>query len=386
LQPDSRDVSGRAAPFEPDTMTTMGRIAAEAVVPRALAGVRIDRAAAELFDGFSRVALARWIDDGQLTCDGVRARPRDKVHGGETLRLEAHVTPREDWRSAQPVPFAVVYEDAELLVLDKPAGVVVHPGAGTPDGTLVNGLLLHRPALAALPRAGIVHRLDKDTSGLLLVAASEAARVRLVAMLAAREISRRYLAVAEGIVANALTIDAPIGRDPTLRTRQRVRTDGRSAVTHVRMLARYRAHTLIEATLETGRTHQIRVHLAHTGHPLVGDARYGARGRIPVDADPATVLALRGFRRQALHAWRLALTHPQTGAALAFEAPLPADLAALTEALAGDAERGAPEAGTHAGTALASAAAALGIEGIGSSQATDPHDGGSRRGRRGRKT
>jgi 23S rRNA pseudouridine1911/1915/1917 synthase len=382
LQPESPDVSGRAAPAVPDMMTAGERIAGEAVVPRTLAGVRIDRAAAELFDGFSRVALARWIDEGRLTCDGARARPSDRVHGGETLRLEALLAPREDWRSAQSVPFSVIYEDGDLLVLDKPAGVVVHPGAGTPDGTLVNGLLLHRPALAALPRAGIVHRLDKDTSGLMLVAASEAARVRLVAMLAARAISRRYIAVAEGNVATALTIDAPIGRDPTLRTRQRVRADGRPAVTHVRVLARYRAHTLIEATLETGRTHQIRVHLAHAGHPLVGDARYGARGRIPADPSPETIAALRGFRRQALHAWRLALVHPVTGAALTFEAPLPADLTALTDALARDASGGAAEARTNAAAALARAAATLGIEGVSGQHDAAPPDGKSRRGRR----
>jgi 23S rRNA pseudouridine1911/1915/1917 synthase len=381
-------VSGGAPPPVPDTTTARERISAQAIVPRALAGVRIDRAAAELFDGFSRVALARWIDEGQLTCDGARARPSDRVRGGEELRLEALLTPREDWRSAQRVPFTILHEDADLLVLDKPAGVVVHPGAGTPDGTLVNGLLLHRPALAALPRAGIVHRLDKDTSGLLLVAASEAARVRLVAMMAAREISRRYLAVAEGNLAGSLTVDAPIGRDPLLRTRQRVRSDGRPAVTHVRVLARYRAHTLIEATLETGRTHQIRVHLAHVGHPLVGDARYGARGRIPVAADHATSAALRGFRRQALHAWRLAFTHPVTGAALAFEAPLPADLAALTETLARDAGSASADARAEsaAAVALASAAAALGIEGPSGSQGRERPDGAAGGRRRGRKT
>jgi 23S rRNA pseudouridine1911/1915/1917 synthase len=377
-------VSGDAT--APGAISSLEQIAAQVIVPRALAGVRLDRAAAELFDGFSRVALARWIEDGQLTCNGARARPSDRVRGGETLRLDALRGPREDWRSAQPVPFTILHEDADLLVLDKPAGVVVHPGAGTPDGTLVNGLLLHRPALAVLPRAGIVHRLDKDTSGVLLVAASEAARVRLVAMLAAREISRRYLAVTEGNVSGALTIDAPIGRDPALRTRQRVRSDGRAAVTHVRVLARYRAHTLIEATLETGRTHQIRVHLAHAGHPLVGDARYGARGRVPVDANPTTIAALRGFRRQALHAWRLAFTHPVTGQALAIEAPPPADFAALTDSLARDAGEGAAHVGGDSAAALASAALALGIEGVSSTRGAEHEAGDTKRGRRKRRT
>lgn len=332
-----------------------------AEVPRALAGTRIDRAAAELFDDFSRATLGRWIQEGRLTCNGAPAKPSDRLRGGESLVLDAVQEPREDWRSAQPVAFTVIYEDADLLVVDKPAGVVVHPGAGNPDGTLVNGLLLHRPALAALPRAGIVHRLDKDTSGLMLVAATEAARVRLVAMLADRAISRRYLAVVEGCLTAGQTIDAPIGRDPGLRTRQRVRADGRPALTRVRIVRRFRAHTLVEAELETGRTHQIRVHLAHVGYPLVGDGRYGARGRVPPAADAATVAALRGFRRQALHAWRLAFAHPVSGGALAFESPMPADLAELVEVLTED-------AGEHAaGAALQAAGAALGIDGIGPS-------------------
>jgi 23S rRNA pseudouridine1911/1915/1917 synthase len=320
------------------------------VVPRTLAGQRIDRAAADLFDDFSRATLTRWIQAGRLTCDGNPARPSDKVRGGESLQLDAEQLPREDWRSAQQVAFRVVYEDADLLVIDKPAGVVVHPGAGNPDGTLVNGLLLHRPGLALLPRAGIVHRLDKDTSGLLLVAATEAARTRLVAMLAARQISRRYLAVVEGCLAREQEIDEPIGRDPALRTRQRVRADGRPALTRVRILHNYRAHTLIEAQLETGRTHQIRVHLAHVGHPLVGDARYGARVRVPPAADAATADVLRAFRRQALHAWRLALRHPIDGAAVEFESPLPADFAELVEALAADAAaHGAAREGSDSG-------------------------------------
>jgi len=319
-------------------------------VPRELAGERADRAAAVLFDEFSRAMLTRWIQEGALVCNGVPVRPRDRLRGGEELRLEALALLREDWSSAQPVGFSIVYEDEHLLVIDKPAGVVVHPGAGNPDGTLVNGLLLHRPALAALPRAGIVHRLDKDTSGLMLVAASSEARVRLVAMLAARVVSRRYLALVEGRLRGDCVIDQPIGRDPVQRTRQRVRDDGRPALTRVRVLERYRVHTLIEATLETGRTHQIRVHLAYVGHPLVGDSRYGARGRLPTGAQPATVAALQGLRRQALHAWRLELEHPVTGATLAFEAPLPADLEGLRGILGADVRAFAePSAGGVAG-------------------------------------
>jgi 23S rRNA pseudouridine1911/1915/1917 synthase len=323
----------------PERSDSSEQISRSALVPRSLAGQRADRVAAELFDDFSRVMLSRWIQEGRLTADGARVRPKDKLHGGEQLRLAAELEQREDWGTAQPVDFRVVYEDEDLLVIDKPAGLVVHPGAGNRDRTLVNGLLLHRAALGLLPRAGIVHRLDKDTSGLLLVAGTSLARVRLIAMLARREISRRYAAVVEGALVSGMDIDQPIGRDPDQRTRQRVRADGRPALTRVRVLQRFRVHTLIEATLETGRTHQIRVHLAHSGHPLVGDSRYGARGRIPPEADVETIATLRGFRRQALHAWKLGLDHPVSGSPLAFESSLPADMENLIAALTRDCER-----------------------------------------------
>lgn len=309
-----------------------------ATVPPELGGQRVDRVAAELFDEFSRVLLSRWIQDGALTVDGAVVKPKTRVVGGERIDLDAELLPREDWRSAQPVPFRVVFEDDDLLVVDKPAGVVVHPGAGNPAGTLVNGLLAHRPALQQLPRAGIVHRLDKDTSGLLLVAANLASQRSLTRMLAARDIKRLYRAVVEGRMVGGLDIDRPLGRDPLRRTRQRVREDGRPALTRVRVLARFRVHTDIEARLETGRTHQIRVHLASVGHPLVGDGRYGARGRLPPGADAETVAVLRGFRRQALHAASLSLEHPRTGEPLSFTAPLPADMAQLLKVLAADAE------------------------------------------------
>lgn len=308
----------------------------EASVPPELAGERADKAAALLFDDFSRALLARWIADGSLTVDGAVVRPRARLSGGEALRIDAIEPAREDWTSGQTVTFRVVFEDDDLLIIDKPAGVVVHPGAGNRDRTLVNGLLSYRPSLAALPRAGIIHRLDKDTSGLLVVAGSMRAHTRLVRDLQARRIERRYLAVAEGRLRSGRDIDAPIGRDPNVRTRQRVREDGKPALTRVRVRERYRAHTLIEAELATGRTHQIRVHLASIGHPLVGDRRYGARGRLPPGTDSAVVDVLRGFQRQALHAWRLTLTHPHSGARLEFEAPLPADMTALVEALEAD--------------------------------------------------
>jgi 23S rRNA pseudouridine1911/1915/1917 synthase len=321
----------------------MDRIRRSTVVPAEFGGERADRAAARLFAEFSRAVLARWIDDGAMTVDGRAVRPKTRLVGGETLVLDAELPPGENWTAAEPVPFHVLYEDEHLLVIDKPAGVVVHPGAGNPRGTLVNGLLAYRPGLAALPRAGLVHRLDKDTSGAMLVACSLEARTGLVRALAAREISRQYLAVTEGVLAGGMDIDRPIGRDPSRRTRQAVRDDGRPARTRVRVVEKYRAHTLVRAVLETGRTHQIRVHLASVGHPLVGDRRYGARGRLPPRPSPALLAVLRGFTRQALHAARVGLVHPVTGQALDIEAPLPDDLSELVRALAADAKGRRPD-------------------------------------------
>ncbi len=280
------------------------------------------------------------MGEGALTVDGTVIKPKTRLHGGEQLALDAQMDPIEDWASAQPVEFTVLFEDDDLLVIDKPAGVVVHPGAGNPDGTLVNGLLEHRPELARLPRAGIIHRLDKDTSGVLVVAASLQSHTRLVRDLQNRAIERRYLAVCEGRMVAGRDIDAPIGRDPNNRTRQAVRDDGKPALTRVRVQERYRVHTLIEAQLATGRTHQIRVHLANVGYPLVGDRRYGARGRLPPAATAELVEQLRSFPRQALHAWVLGLTHPGSGESLEFSAPLPADLTRLIEALRADQDAG----------------------------------------------
>ncbi|HEX7037534.1 MAG TPA: 23S rRNA pseudouridine(1911/1915/1917) synthase RluD [Pseudomonadales bacterium] len=316
----------------------MERIVRQGIVPPELAGMRIDRAAATLFDEFSRALLSRWIEQGALTVDGAAVKPKSRLRGGETLTLDAELVPREDWSAADPVGFEIVHRDAHLLVVNKPAGVVVHPGAGNPRGTLVNGLLLEYPELAALPRAGIVHRLDKDTSGLLLVARTPQAQYALGRLLARREIGRRYLAVVEGTLTGGMDIDQPIGRDPLRRTRQAVRADGRAALTRVRVLERFRAHTLVEATLETGRTHQIRVHLAAVHHPLVGDVRYGARGRLPLGAAAETVSVLRGFRRQALHAWQLEFVHPFTGEDVCVQQAPPADLQALIDALRADRE------------------------------------------------
>lgn len=315
----------------------MSEVTRQSTVPPELAGERVDKVAAVLFDEFSRSALSGWIQAGALTVDGAQVKPKIRLMGGETLQLHAQLEAKEDWQAAEPVSFEVIYEDADLLVVNKPAGVVVHPGAGNPRGTLVNGLLNYRRSLELVPRAGIVHRLDKDTSGLLLIAADLRAHKRLVDAMQERQIARIYSALVEGVMVGGQDINRPIGRDPARRTLQRIRDDGRPALTRVRVVQRYRTHTLITAELETGRTHQIRVHLSSIGHPLLGDSRYGARGRLPVGANSRTIQLLQGFKRQALHAERLEFEHPGSGAAMRFQAPAPTDMRELIEVLGVDA-------------------------------------------------
>ena len=316
----------------------------EAQVPLAAAGRRFDQALAEMFPDYSRSRLAGWIKAGAVTLDGAVAPPRQLLRGGERVRLEAELTVEVE-SAPEAIELAVVHEDEHLLVLDKPAGLVVHPGAGNPAGTLLNALLHRDPRLAELPRAGIVHRLDKDTSGLMVVARSLAAHTALVDMLSRHAVERQYEAVVVGTLVAGGTVDAPIGRHLGDRLRQAVRDedDGKHAVTHYRLRERFRAHSLIQCNLETGRTHQIRVHMAHIHHPLVGDPLYGGSLRLPKGATPGLVAALRGFRRQALHAERLAFEHPVTGEAMAFEARRPADMEALVATLHADArEQGEP--------------------------------------------
>ncbi|PWK88614.1 23S rRNA pseudouridine(1911/1915/1917) synthase RluD [Fulvimonas soli] len=313
----------------------------EAVVPLSAAGRRFDQALAEMFPDYSRSRLAAWIKAGAATLDGRAAPPRQLLRGGERVRLEAELEAEVD-SAPEAIALSVVHEDAHLLVLDKPAGLVVHPGAGNPAGTLLNALLHHDPKLAELPRGGIVHRLDKDTSGLMVVARTLPAHTALVAMLARHAVQRQYEAVVTGTLVAGGTVDAPIGRHLGDRLRQAVRDeeDGKRAVTHYRLRERFRAHSLVQCNLETGRTHQIRVHMAHIHHPLVGDPLYGGGLRLPKGASPALVAALRGFRRQALHAERLAFDHPVTGEALSFAAPRPADMGQLILALREDAACG----------------------------------------------
>jgi 23S rRNA pseudouridine1911/1915/1917 synthase len=307
----------------------------EARVPEAAAGRRFDAVLAELFPEYSRSRLAAWIKSGDALLDGEPARPRDLVRGGEAVSLVAEV---EEQTRAEPedIPLDVLYEDSEVFVLDKPAGLVVHPGAGNPTGTLVNGLLHRDPRLAALPRAGIVHRLDKDTSGVMVVARTLQAHTALVAQLSAREVHRQYLAVVVGALVSGGTADAAIDRHPRDRIRMAVREDGKDAVTHYRLRERFHAHTLLECRLETGRTHQIRVHMAHLRHPIVGDPLYGGPLRLPRGASDELVAALRGFKRQALHAETLEFAHPASGEPVRVVAPVPADLQDLLRALRED--------------------------------------------------
>jgi 23S rRNA pseudouridine1911/1915/1917 synthase len=301
-------------------------------VPAGCAGLRLDRALAKILPQYSRARLQEWIRAGAVTVDGRTMRPRDLVHGEEEVRIQARIESRGAVTS-DAMALEVVWSDRELIVINKPAGLVVHPGAGHARRTLQNGLLGFDPALARVPRAGIVHRLDKDTSGLLVVARTPEAHTALVAQLTARQIRRGYIALCTGVMTGGGRVDQPIGRHRTLRTRMAVRADGRAAVTHYRILRRFTSHTLVSVELETGRTHQIRVHLAHLGYPLVGDPVYGGRRRLPPGASAALRAELGRFKRQALHAARLELTHPVSGEALAFEAPLPEDLTALLAAL-----------------------------------------------------
>jgi len=307
----------------------------ESRIPAELSGQRLDQALAQLFPEFSRSRLSQWIKDGRVQVDDAAARPRDPVMGGQKVQLLIPAEPLSDM-APEALPLEIVHEDAAIIVVNKPVGMVVHPGAGNHSGTLQNALLHHAPELAQVPRAGLVHRIDKDTSGLLVVARTLEAHTALVAALQAREFERGYLAVAVGVMTGGGTVDAPIKRHPTDRVRMSVREGGRESVTHYRVLKRFRAHTYISVELETGRTHQIRVHLAHIRYPLVGDQVYGRRLGPPRNASPRLQETLRGFHRQALHAAKLGLTHPVTGEALHWEVPPPADFQQLLAALEED--------------------------------------------------
>ncbi|WP_392565646.1 23S rRNA pseudouridine(1911/1915/1917) synthase RluD [Utexia brackfieldae] len=311
----------------------------DAIVGETQLGQRLDQALAELFPDYSRSRIKDWITDNRVTVNGQTVnKPKEKVLGGETIVIDAVV---DEGISYQPqnLPLDIVYEDDDILVLNKPCDFVVHPGAGNPDGTVLNALLYHYPQLADVPRAGIVHRLDKDTTGLMVVAKTIPAQTHLVESLQRREITREYEAIAMGIMTAGGSVDAPIARHPTKRTHMSVYPLGKPAVTHYRIMERFRIHTRLRLRLETGRTHQIRVHMAHIAHPLLGDQLYGGRPRPPKGASEKLMTTLRNFDRQALHATMLRLYHPISGIEMEWHAPLPDDMVQLIEALKEDKEQ-----------------------------------------------
>ncbi len=304
----------------------------EALVPIQCHGMRLDQVAAELFPDYSRNRLATWIKEGRLMVDGRTVKPRDKATASAKVTLIVTDELVIDWRP-QSLPLDIIFEDEHILVVNKSAGVVVHPAAGHADGTLVNALLAHAPELDALPRGGIVHRLDKETSGIMFVARSSLAHKSLVAQLSERTVSRTYCAVCTGALTGGGKIDAPIDRHPTARTKMAVVADGKPAVTHYRIAHRFKHYTQLQVNLETGRTHQIRVHMAHRKWPLIGDPVYGGRQRVPAGASELLMSTLRGFPRQALHAQALEFEHPASGDWMEFETDLPDDLVNLLEVL-----------------------------------------------------
>ena len=307
-------------------------------IPAELAGLRLDQALARMFPEYSRSRLKEWLLAGAITLDGAPKRPRDAVAGGEIVSLQPQ-TEASVRAEAEPITLDIVFEDEDLLVVNKPAGLVVHPGAGNPAGTLMNGLLHHAPTLEQVPRAGIIHRIDKQTSGLLLVAKTLQAHTSLVRSLADREISRHYLAVCNGVLTGGGTINEPVARHPVDRKRMSVQQDGKPAITHYTVIERFRAFTYVSVKLDTGRTHQIRVHFAHRRHALVGDPVYGGRLTLPKGASEELIQMLRRFKRQALHAARLGFVHPVSAERLKLEVAPPLDFQELLAVMRQDAAK-----------------------------------------------
>lgn len=313
------------------------------IVPESCLGKRFDQTLAIMFPDYSRSRIKEWILAGQVQVNSeVLTRPREKMYSGEVVEINAKVEAELRFE-AQNIPLDIVYEDEYILVINKPVGLVVHPGAGNPDGTLLNALLHHYPQIGVVPRAGIVHRLDKDTTGLMVIAKTIAAQTNLVEAMQLREITREYEAIACGVMTAGGLVDQPIGRHSTKRTQMAVSFVGRPSVTHYRVMEKYRLHTRLRLRLETGRTHQIRVHMSHITHPLVGDPVYGGRPRPPKNATPELLMKLRGFKRQALHAAMLSLFHPITGEEMTWHAELPEDFVELVELLQDDNKLNAEE-------------------------------------------
>lgn len=297
-----------------------------------MAGQRLDQALAELCPEYSRSRLKSWLNSGDILIDNASLRPRDKIHGGESVVINPIADTSLDVK-AEPIALDIIYQDEAMIVVNKPAGLVVHPAAGNWDGTLQNALLHHDPELEGLPRAGLVHRIDKETSGLLMVARTLTAHKTLVDQLQARTFQREYLTVVRGFITAGSTINEPIARHPTDRKRYAVRAGGKESVTHYRVEKRFAKHTLLKVKLETGRTHQIRVHLSHRNHPIVGDQVYGGRYKAIANASELLSETLRGFKRQALHAAKLGVVHPVTGEEISWECELPSDMANLIRVL-----------------------------------------------------
>ncbi len=314
----------------------MAQITLTAEIETYQMGQRFDQTLAELFPDYSRSRLKVWIEEDRVLLNGKICNiPRQKVYGGEIVEINVEI---EDENRFEPqnLPLNIVYEDDDILVINKPKDFVVHPGAGNPNGTVLNALLYHYPQIAEVPRAGIVHRLDKDTTGLMVVAKTIPAQTQLVRSLQKRKITREYEAIAFGIMTKGGKVDEPMARHPTKRTQMAVHPMGKPAVTHYRIMEHFRDYTRLRLRLETGRTHQIRVHMAHIAHPLLGDQTYGGRPRPPKNATPEFAATLRNFQRQALHAIMLRLEHPITGELMEWHAPLPEDFAELVQALKKD--------------------------------------------------
>lgn len=300
------------------------------------AGKRLDVVVAELFPEYSRSRLKIWIEQGQVLINGATAKPKTKVTGDETLSLSAQSIESEENCVAEDIPLNIVYQDEAIIVINKPADFVVHPAAGHYTGTMQNALLHFDASLAEVPRAGIVHRLDKDTTGLMVVARNLSAHKYLVDQIQQHEVVRQYQAVVYGVMTGGGMVDKPIGRHPRDRIKMAVRENGREAITHYRLLERFREHSHIKVQLETGRTHQIRVHMSYIRHPIVGDPVYAGRHRVPAGASQELISYLQAFKRQALHAWKLSFVHPESGEDVTFEAPLPDDMQQLIALLQQD--------------------------------------------------
>jgi len=300
------------------------------------AGKRLDVVIAELFPEYSRSRLKIWIQQGQVLLNGKVAKPKTKITGDEELQLTVQTIESESACEAEDIPLNIVYQDEDIIVVNKPAGLVVHPAAGHYTGTMQNALLYFDPSLAAIPRAGIVHRIDKDTTGLMVVARNLSSHKYLVDQIQQHEVIREYQAVVHGVMTGGGMVDQPIGRHPRDRIKMAVRENGREAITHYRLLEKFREHSHIKVQLETGRTHQIRVHMSYLRHPLVGDPVYAGRHRVPPGAQPDLLNYLQAFKRQALHAWKLTLIHPKHGEEVSFEADLPDDMTKLLSLLQAD--------------------------------------------------